>query len=44
MENGGSGDFFKGLLIGSLIGSVVALLYAPKSGKETREDINKKAD
>jgi gas vesicle protein len=37
----------KGLLIGFLAGSVVgaiaALLYAPKSGKELRSDIKKKA-
>ena len=41
MENGGSGDFFKGLIIGSLMGSIIALLYAPKSGKETREELHK---
>ena len=34
-----NGDLFKGLLIGGLIGAVVGILYAPKSGKETREDI-----
>lgn len=32
-------DCFKGLLIGGLIGAVVGILYAPKSGKATREDI-----
>jgi hypothetical protein len=30
-------------LIGGLIGASVALLYAPKSGRETREDISKAA-
>ncbi|UCE07231.1 MAG: YtxH domain-containing protein [bacterium] len=44
MSNGGSGDFLKGMLIGGMVGAVVALLYAPKSGKETRQDIGKKAD
>jgi gas vesicle protein len=44
MSNGGSGDFLKGMLIGGMVGAVVALLYAPKSGKETREEIGKKAD
>jgi gas vesicle protein len=39
-----NGDFIKGLLIGGLIGAVVGILYAPKSGKETREDIARKAD
>lgn len=34
------GGFF---LIGGVIGSVIALLYAPKSGRETREDITKAA-
>jgi len=38
----------KGLLIGFLaggaVGAVLALLYAPKSGKELRGDIKEKAD
>jgi len=38
----------KGLLIGFLaggaIGAIIALLYAPKSGKELRKDIKDKAD
>jgi gas vesicle protein len=34
-----SSDLLKGLFIGGLIGVVLGLLYAPKSGKETREDI-----
>ena len=41
------GGMAKGLLIGFLAGSVVgaiaALLYAPKSGKELRSDLRKKA-
>ena len=32
-------DLLKGLFIGGLIGVVLGVLYAPKSGKETREDI-----
>jgi gas vesicle protein len=32
-------DLLLGLLIGSLIGAAVGILFAPKSGKETREDI-----
>lgn len=32
------GDFIKGALIGSLIGGVVGLLVAPKSGKELYND------
>lgn len=30
-------------LLGGLIGATVALLYAPKSGRETRKDISKTA-
>ncbi|MBA4397611.1 MAG: hypothetical protein C0394_09570 [Syntrophus sp. (in: bacteria)] len=37
-------DFVKGLVIGGLIGAVLGVLYAPKSGKETREDIAKKTE
>lgn len=38
------GRFIFGLLVGGLVGSVVALLYAPKSGKDLRKDISDKAD
>lgn len=31
-----------GLLAGAAIGGIIALLYAPKSGKETREQIRNK--
>jgi gas vesicle protein len=33
-----------GLLAGGAIGAVLALLYAPKSGKELRSDLREKAD
>lgn len=32
-----------GLLVGAAIGGVIALLYAPKTGKETRKIIKDKA-
>ena len=32
-----TGSTFTAFLIGGLIGSAIALLYAPRSGKETRE-------
>jgi gas vesicle protein len=37
-------DFIAGLVVGGLIGAVIGILYAPKSGKETREEIGQKAD
>lgn len=40
----GNGDLLKGLIIGGLIGAVLGILYAPKSGKETREDVARKTE
>jgi gas vesicle protein len=39
-----SGDFVAGLLVGGLIGAVIGILYAPKSGRETREELGAKAE
>ena len=39
-----NGHFFKGLFIGGLIGAVIGILYAPKSCKETRENLARHAD
>lgn len=39
----GIGMFLLGLLAGAVVGGIVALLFAPKSGKETREMIRGKA-
>jgi gas vesicle protein len=36
-------SFGIGLLAGAVIGGVIALLYAPQSGKETRQQIKEKA-
>ena len=36
--------FFKGVVIGGIIGTITALLFAPKSGEELRADIKKKLD
>lgn len=33
-----------GFLTGGIVGAAIALLYAPKSGKELRKDIKNKAD
>lgn len=40
-ENSGGSEFFKGFLFGGIAGAVIALLYAPKPGKEVRQDIRK---
>lgn len=37
-------DFVKGMLLGGLVGAAFGILFAPKSGKETREDIAEMAD
>lgn len=37
-------DLVKGLVIGGLIGAALGILFAPKSGKETRQDIANIAD
>lgn len=37
-------DFFKGFLLGGALGAVLALLYAPKTGKEMREDIKRRVE
>lgn len=36
-----SGDFFKGLVFGTVVGVTAGILLAPKSGEETREEIKK---
>lgn len=37
-------DLVKGLVVGGLIGAVIGILFAPKSGKETRQDIANKTE
>ncbi len=41
-HNGKNGYFLKGLLIGGLGGALAGLFFAPKPGKELREDIKEK--
>ena len=38
-----TGGFLKGFFVGGLIGAGLALLYAPKSGRELRGDIRDKS-
>lgn len=42
-NNGGAGDKFLFFVAGAGIGAVLALLFAPKSGRETREIIARTA-
>ena len=42
-SNNSGGKFALGALLGAAVGAVAAYLTAPKSGKETREDIKKRA-
>jgi gas vesicle protein len=37
-------DLVKALVIGGLIGAGLGILFAPKSGRETREDLARKTD
>jgi gas vesicle protein len=39
-----SKSFLKGVVIGGLVGAGIALLLAPKSGKELRGDIKRKSE
>ncbi len=43
MSNNRSGSFVGGLILGSALGTVVGLLVAPRSGKETRQVLKKSA-
>jgi len=38
------GGFTKGIILGGIIGAVIGILYAPKSGRETRDGVNRKAE
>lgn len=37
-------DLVKGLVVGGLIGAAIGILFAPKSGRETREELSRKTD
>ncbi|MGK7928997.1 MAG: YtxH domain-containing protein [Spirulina sp.] len=44
MSNNNTGAFLGGLAIGSAIGTVIGILVAPRSGRETRQILKKSAD
>ena len=39
-NNGNNKGFILGAIIGSAVGAITALIFAPKSGRELRQDIN----
>lgn len=43
-ENDKSTAFFTGLLVGGVLGSVIAMLYTPMSGKKLRRKISAAKD
>jgi len=43
-ENADGAGFTTGLLVGAALGAVIALLYAPKSGEQTRQQLKDLAD
>ena len=43
-DKDGSGSFAIGFILGAVVGVAVGFLYAPKSGRETRELIKEKAE
>jgi len=42
-DSNNKGDFLVGLLVGGALGAALALLYAPQSGGETRDNLKRKA-
>lgn len=42
-DNGGTGSFIAGAIVGGLIGAATALFLAPKTGREMREDFSNQA-
>lgn len=44
MAKGKTGAFIGGILFGSAVGTIVGLLVAPRTGRETRQLIKKTAD
>jgi gas vesicle protein len=43
-DSGGSGSILLAFILGAVSGAAVALLYAPATGRETRDYLNDKAE
>ncbi|MDR2676455.1 MAG: YtxH domain-containing protein [Endomicrobium sp.] len=43
-NNSSKNSIFLAFVLGSLVGMTIGMLYAPKSGKETRKNIKKFSD
>ena len=43
MSDRETGNFVSGLIVGAVVGVALGLLFAPQSGKETRELVKTKA-
>jgi len=43
-DGGGAGNILLAFILGAVTGAAVALLYAPASGRETRERLSEKAE
>ncbi|MCB9790551.1 YtxH domain-containing protein [Candidatus Nomurabacteria bacterium] len=37
-------SFMKGIILGTIVGAAAGVLFAPKSGEETRKELKKKAE
>jgi gas vesicle protein len=43
-DDGGAGNILLGFILGAVSGAALALLYAPASGRETRERLAERAE
>jgi gas vesicle protein len=43
-KNMAANDYVKGMIVGGMIGAAAGILFAPKSGSETREHIRNSAE
>lgn len=43
MADNSNGGFLSGLILGGLVGAALGMLYAPKSGEETRSELRERS-